>query len=654
MKKIKSIGTKITFSMIFIVLVTGFATISAVQITLSKTLTVALKEKGLSVCRSLAASSLEPILVEDQLELRGLLEKHKEDITDLSYAFITDKQDNIIIHTFSEGFPLHLLWANKINLGQTNSVRLLDTEEGVIHDFAVPIMVDTQMVGTARVGISQKSMKAAISNITVVFIIIILLIIGVGVLMSFGLTRVIVKPIKRLHHGTEIIGNGDLDHRIEIRTGDEIGQLADSFNKMVSDLKRNIGMLEEDEAKYRALFEYSPISLWEEDLSQTKKYMDGLRDKGVKDFRKYFDEHPEEISPCINMAKILDVNESTLKLYEADRKENFLGSLRQIRTEKSHRILIEVVIDLAEGKPAEVECAYRTLTGREITVLVKATIPPGYEKTWSKAFISVLDLTERHRMRQSLELAMEVQQSLLPKADPKIKGVDIAGKSIYCDETGGDYYDYLNLDQDKEDKIGVVVGDVSDHGLPSALLMATARSSLRQRSSLPGSIATIVSDLNRQLVKDLEASGRFMTLFYLTIDPKNRILQWVRAGHDPAIFYDPTTDTFEELRGSGIALGVDENWEYQANEKSDLVKDQIILLGTDGIWEARNSKGEMFGKEPIYTIISRNANLSAKSILNTIIEALTRFQKNSPAEDDVTMVVIKIRGEEIKGPKTQD
>lgn len=257
MKKLKSIGTRITFSMIFIILVTGFATISVVQITMSKTLTAALKEKGLSVCRNLAASSLESILVEDLIELRGLLEKNEEAIRDLSYAFITDKQGNIIIHTFSEGFPLHLLWANRINPGQTNSVKLLDTEEGLIHDFAVSIMVNKQMVGTARVGISQKSMKAAISNITIVFIIIILIIIGVGVLMSFGLTRLIVKPIKRLHHGTEIIGNGDFDYRIEIKTRDEIGQLADSFNNMAKELKSNISMLKEDKEKYRALFEAS-------------------------------------------------------------------------------------------------------------------------------------------------------------------------------------------------------------------------------------------------------------------------------------------------------------------------------------------------------------------------------------------------------------
>ena len=128
----------------------------------------------------------------------------------------------------------------------------------------------------------------------------------------------------------------------------------------------------------------------------------------------------------------------------------------------------------------------------------------------------------------------------------------------------------------------------------------------------------------------------------MIIDKTNKSLKWVRAGHDPAIFYDPNTDKITELKGAGMALGVDENWQYGENEKQNLANGQIIVLGTDGIWEARNPKGEMLGKEPIYTIIRENANLDAKSILNTIVESLTKFQDNFNGEDDVTLVVIKI------------
>ena len=136
-----------------------------------------------------------------------------------------------------------------------------------------------------------------------------------------------------------------------------------------------------------------------------------------------------------------------------------------------------------------------------------------------------------------------------------------------------------------------------------------------------------------------------MTLIYLTIDRPNLRLQWVRAGHDPAILYDPSTDTFEELRGDGVAVGVDETWQYEENEKTGLKKGQILLLGTDGIWEARNQNGSMFGKSAVYEIIRQNAEADASTIQAAIIEALTRFQNGAGLEDDVTLVVIKIEND---------
>jgi sigma-B regulation protein RsbU (phosphoserine phosphatase) len=251
-------------------------------------------------------------------------------------------------------------------------------------------------------------------------------------------------------------------------------------------------------------------------------------------------------------------------------------------------------------------------------------------------------LKERYRLRRSLDLAKEVQQNLLPKANPVVEGLDIAGKSIYCDETGGDYYDFISIGDNDKQKIGVAIGDVAGHGISSALLMATVRSSLRQRASLPGSIANIISDINYQLVQDVEDSGQFMTMFYLSIDPMKRNLHWVRAGHDPAIFYDPGSDSFEELGGPGLSLGIDENWVFEDNLKTGLTKGQIILLCTDGIWEARDPKGEMFGKEPILHILQKNSSSSANEILEIILDSLNSFQKSAKIEDDITLVVIKI------------
>lgn len=252
-------------------------------------------------------------------------------------------------------------------------------------------------------------------------------------------------------------------------------------------------------------------------------------------------------------------------------------------------------------------------------------------------------LIEREKMQKSLNLAREIQQSLLPKNNLKINGFDIAGKSIYCDETGGDYYDFIAIKDADKPKIGVAIGDVSGHGISSALLMATVRSSLRQRASLPGSTANIISDVNRQLVKDVEDSGQFMTLFFLALTKESRQLEWVRAGHDPAIIYDPGSDSFSELRGSGIALGVDIEWIYEDNKKTDFSNGQIIFLGTDGIWEARNKKGEMLGKEPILNAIRQNASSDSTQIVDEIFQILNKFTAGVKIEDDITSVVIKMK-----------
>jgi len=251
-------------------------------------------------------------------------------------------------------------------------------------------------------------------------------------------------------------------------------------------------------------------------------------------------------------------------------------------------------------------------------------------------------LKERDLMKRSLELAMEVQQNLLPKENPRIKGLDIAGKSIYCDETGGDYYDFINLDESRQANIAIVVGDVSGHGIPSALLMATARAFIRQRAYLPGELSQIISDVNRHIAGDVEDSGQFMTLFYVVVDQDSRCLEWVRAGHDPGIFYDPESDLFEDLAGPGLALGVDGEWNYVTNRKEGLKEGQIIVLGTDGIWETQNPNGEMFGKEAIFKIIRENADAGSNALLDIIIDSLDRFRDGFNLQDDVTLIVVKI------------
>jgi hypothetical protein len=247
-----------------------------------------------------------------------------------------------------------------------------------------------------------------------------------------------------------------------------------------------------------------------------------------------------------------------------------------------------------------------------------------------------------NRMLSALELAEEVQQNLLPQKVPTIKGLDIAARSNYCNKTGGDYYDFLNVTEDPDGTLNVVVGDVAGHGIAAGLLMTTARALIRSRSAQSGSLSQIVTEVNRNLTLDIAETNRFMTLFYLSVDRLNQRAEWVRAGHDPALLYNPVANRFEELYGPGLALGLDENHHYEENEKTDLAGGQIIFLGTDGIWEAVNPNGELFGKRSVRNIIRQNAVSNANEILESILAGLIGFRQGLEPEDDVTLVIVKI------------
>jgi len=251
----------------------------------------------------------------------------------------------------------------------------------------------------------------------------------------------------------------------------------------------------------------------------------------------------------------------------------------------------------------------------------------------------VTDLTEQ---KKALALAAEVQKSLLPQYGVHVPGLDVAGKNVSCDEIGGDYFDFLEQKDYPNAPLSIVVGDIAGHGVDAALLMTTARAFLRMRASQSGNISEIITEMNRHLTSDVLDTGRFMTLFYLAIDPDRKRLQWVRAGHDPAIIYDPKQNTFEELTGIGIALGVNEDFRYEENIKAGIADGQIIALGTDGIWEACNKEGNMFGKKRFREIIRHNAKENAINILDAVYDGLDQHTRGLKSDDDITLVVAKV------------
>lgn len=376
------------------------------------------------------------------------------------------------------------------------------------------------------------------------------------------------------------------------------------------------------------------------DITERKLAEDALR-KSEEKFRRIVETTAEGFILMDENLKIVEVNKAYCKMVGYSAEELIGKTPLEFVSDERHKHMLLNRDELLAQEYREFEGAVTTRDGREVPILVHGNTlrGDGGRIIGNMAFIT--DMTEH---KKALMLAGEVQKSMLPHEKPLIKGLDIAGRNVSCDEIGGDYYDFLWQRESTRGPLSVVVGDIAGHGVDSALLMTTARAFLRMRASQPGTLSEIISAMNSHLALDVLESGKFMTLFFLSIDPDKRRVNWVRAGHDPAILYDPQRDEFVELKGKGVALGVLNKVNYAENRRDGLANGQVLAIGTDGIWEAFNRKGEMFGKKRLRDIIRRHHLGNASSILNAVYEELDIFTMGRKSEDDITLVIVKIDG----------
>jgi len=250
-------------------------------------------------------------------------------------------------------------------------------------------------------------------------------------------------------------------------------------------------------------------------------------------------------------------------------------------------------------------------------------------------------LRERQKIKQSLELARQIQQHFLPRRNPELDNFELAAICRYCDETGGDYYDLFDLRSTAPGRIGLVLGDVSGHGIPAAMLMISAGSILRNNAPLHGDdLSAAVSELNTHLVKNSE-TGKFMTLFYGLLNDGDRTLLWSSAGHDPAIWYHSKSAEFSELQNTGMPLGIMDDAQFGREGPIAFKAGDIVVVGTDGIWEARTVTQKMYGKERLIDLIRAQKDEPAEKIASAVVQSVLDFCSGAAQADDITLLVIK-------------
>lgn len=251
-------------------------------------------------------------------------------------------------------------------------------------------------------------------------------------------------------------------------------------------------------------------------------------------------------------------------------------------------------------------------------------------------------LEDRNRMANSLAMAREVQQNLLPHRPPDIEGVEVFFRGIPCDETGGDYYDFIEHSQQESNLLSVVVGDVTGHGIPAALLMASARGILRSHVSYHSEdLSHLFQQLNYHLVND-SAHEQFMTLFYAILDRQKRTLCWNSAGHGPVLLYRAQTQTLVDLEVTGPPLGIDASLQYNPQTVDNLDPGDILLAGTDGLWECRNQNGDLLGIDKFKHVFLQISSGSANEIGRFLFNEIKVFQGSQGQEDDMSLVIAKI------------
>lgn len=338
--------------------------------------------------------------------------------------------------------------------------------------------------------------------------------------------------------------------------------------------------------------------------------------------------------------RIVDVNDAYCRLL-GYRREEILGRRPyEFATPEFQQFLQTSHAEVISRPYREVRATLVSKAGRHIPVLFHGNTVKAADGRTLGNVAFVTDLSDHMK---GMALAGEVQKSLLPQRFPVSEGLDIAARSLPCDEIGGDYYDYIEVPGHRE-VVHLVVGDMTGHGVDAALLMTTARAFLRMRAGQPGSAEDMVTDLNRHLTSDARHTDRFMTLFFLSLDRRRGRMQWIRAGHDPAVLFDPASNQVTWLRGPGLALGLDDTVVYQALTREGFQTGQVVAMGTDGIWEARNVPGEMYGKDRFTAALKEVAHLDADAIVAAVLEDLQRFTEGTLAEDDKTLMVVKATG----------
>jgi serine phosphatase RsbU (regulator of sigma subunit)/anti-sigma regulatory factor (Ser/Thr protein kinase)/transposase len=253
-----------------------------------------------------------------------------------------------------------------------------------------------------------------------------------------------------------------------------------------------------------------------------------------------------------------------------------------------------------------------------------------------------VNMVEQERLQKEMQVAQEIQHALLPARFPQIEGYELAAVYRAAKDVGGDYFDFVWID---EDTLGIIVADVSGKGVPGSLVMTMIRTAIRLESRGNQSPSDILARVNDFVAEDVK-KGMFITIFFILLDSKQRQISFASAGHNPMILYRQDSQKCYFLNPKGIPLGLTlpDDISFRDSleiDKLKLKKDDLLVIYTDGITEAMNNRSELYGNDRLIEFIKTHSQLSPDEFAAALDQDLASFTGNAPQNDDITLVVIK-------------
>lgn len=246
---------------------------------------------------------------------------------------------------------------------------------------------------------------------------------------------------------------------------------------------------------------------------------------------------------------------------------------------------------------------------------------------------------ERRRLESELELSQVVQRALLPQRMPEIRGVELAAFSRPSEIIGGDYFDFFQF---RDGTHGLVIADVSGHGVAAGMLMSSLQTAIRTMAPETDSPAEILERINRFYIHNIHFTT-FVTVFLARFDPATLILTYVNAGHNPPAVRRRERSEILWLKPTAPAIGLAEDFRARM-ESIGFTEGDSLLLYTDGVTEVVNISNEQFGQERLAELVHQHADRAASDLLQAVRRAVSTFGGDRPLADDVTMVALRISG----------